>query len=126
MPLRPASRPSIMPTSSAAETMRLMQDKNIFAVPTFTISEYFAAHASSTRSSGAIAADSRIARRNFREQLHAGVPLAVGSDVGPSRTARKLREYVLMVKYGMTPAAVLQAGLLNGANCWAGGFRSAS
>ena len=41
--------------------------------------------------------------------------MAVGSDVGPFPHGTQAREFVLMVKYGMSPVAVLQADLLNGA-----------
>jgi len=41
--------------------------------------------------------------------------MAVGSDVGPFPHGTQAREFELMVKYGMTPLAVLQADLLNGA-----------
>ena len=51
----------------------------------------------------------------FRKQLAAGVPMAAGSDVGPFPHGTQAREYVSMVKYGMTPLAAIQAGLLNGA-----------
>ena len=51
----------------------------------------------------------------FRKQLAAGVPIAMGSDVGPFPHGTQAREFVLMVKYGMTPLAALQAGTLNGA-----------
>jgi imidazolonepropionase-like amidohydrolase len=49
------------------------------------------------------------------KQLAAGVPIAMGSDVGPFPHGTQAREFVLMVKYGMTPLAALQAGTLNGA-----------
>ncbi len=104
------------------ETMRLMKAKNIFAVPTFNISEYFAAHASSPKAAERLQQILEVKRRNFREQLNAGVPMAVGSDVGPFPHGTQAAEYVWMVKYGMTPAAVLQAGLLHGAQLlgWSG------
>jgi imidazolonepropionase-like amidohydrolase len=51
----------------------------------------------------------------FHKQIAAGVPMAVGSDVGPFPHGTQAREYVLMVKYGMSPLAALEAGLLNGA-----------
>ncbi len=97
------------------ETMRIMREKQIPAVPTFTISEYFADHA---RSPAAASTEREILdfhARAFRQQLSAGVPMAVGSDVGPFPHGTQGREFVLMVKYGMTPLQVLQADLLNGA-----------
>ncbi|HEY6291425.1 MAG TPA: amidohydrolase family protein [Terriglobia bacterium] len=97
------------------ETMRLMRDKQIFAVPTFTIAEYFAEHAKSA--AGAVLERQMLEfhAREFQKQLNSGVPMAVGSDVGPFPHGTQAREYVLMVKYGITPLAALQAGLLNGA-----------
>jgi imidazolonepropionase-like amidohydrolase len=41
--------------------------------------------------------------------------MALGSDVGPFPHGTQAREFVLMVKYGMSPLAVLQADLINGA-----------
>jgi imidazolonepropionase-like amidohydrolase len=97
------------------ETMRLMREKQIFAVPTFTISEYFADHAPSP---AAAAREHQVLdyhAQEFRKQLAAGVPMASGSDVGPFPHGTQARELVLMVKYGMSPLAALQACLLNGA-----------
>ena len=51
----------------------------------------------------------------FKKQLAAGVPMVAGSDVGPFPHGTQAREYVSMVKYGMTPLTAIQAGLLNGA-----------
>jgi len=53
--------------------------------------------------------------QEFRKQLAAGVPMAVGSDVGPFPHGTQARELVLMVQYGMSPLSTLQADLLNGA-----------
>jgi imidazolonepropionase-like amidohydrolase len=53
--------------------------------------------------------------QEFRKQLAAGVPVAMGSDTGPFPHGTQAREFILMVKYGMTPLAALQAGTLNGA-----------
>jgi imidazolonepropionase-like amidohydrolase len=53
-------------------------------------------------------------QQEFRKQVAAGVPMAVGSDAGPFPHGTQAREFVLMVKYGMSPLAVLQADLLNG------------
>ena len=97
------------------ETMRLMRQKQIFAVPTFTIMEYFAEHAASPAQAAKMQQMVKFHGEEFHKQLAAGVPMAVGSDVGPFPHGTQAREYVLMVKYGMTPLAALQAGLLNGA-----------
>jgi imidazolonepropionase-like amidohydrolase len=97
------------------ETMRLMREKQIFAVPTFTIAEYFAQHAASPSQAEREQQMIDLHVEEFHKQLAAGVPMAVGSDVGPFPHGTQAREFVLMVKYGMTPLAVVQADLLNGA-----------
>ncbi|HTZ97915.1 MAG TPA: amidohydrolase family protein [Terriglobales bacterium] len=97
------------------ETMRLMRDKGIFAVPTFTIFEYFADHAASPAQAAREHQMLDLKIKDFGKQLAAGVPMAVGSDVGPFPHGTQARELVLMVKYGMTPIAALQADLINGA-----------
>ncbi|MDE3188988.1 MAG: amidohydrolase family protein [Acidobacteriota bacterium] len=109
-------------TQLSDETMRLMKEKGIFAVPTFTIFDYFAHHRESQDQAAAEAAllDYKIAE--FKKQVAAGVPFAVGSDVGPFPHGTQARELTLMVRYGMTPLAVLQADMINGAKLlgWAG------
>jgi imidazolonepropionase-like amidohydrolase len=96
-------------------TMRIMREKHIFGVPTFTISEYFAAHAGSSEEAARLRQILEYHAREFRKQLAAGVPIAMGSDVGPFPHGTQAREFVLMVQYGMPPLAALQAGTLNGA-----------
>jgi imidazolonepropionase-like amidohydrolase len=102
-------------TQLSDETIRLMKEKGIFAVPTFAIMEYFAKHRESQDQAAAEAEmlDYKVAE--FKKQLAAGVPFAVGSDVGPFPHGTQARELELMVQYGMKPAAVLQADLINGA-----------
>jgi imidazolonepropionase-like amidohydrolase len=97
------------------ETMRLMKEKQIFAVPTFTIAEYFADHAATPQQAQREHQMLELHVQEFKKQLAAGVPMAVGSDVGPFPHGTQARELVLMVKYGMSPVAVLQADLTNGA-----------
>jgi imidazolonepropionase-like amidohydrolase len=97
------------------ETIRLMKAKQIFAVPTFTIFEYFAEHAATSEQAAREHALLDLKIEEFKKQIAAGVPMAVGSDVGPFPHGTQAREFVLMAKYGMSPLAVLQAGLLNGA-----------
>jgi imidazolonepropionase-like amidohydrolase len=97
------------------ETMRLMRERQIFAVPTFTIFEYFAAHADTPAHAAHERAMLDFKTQDFRKQIAAGVPMAVGSDVGPFPHGTQARELVLMVNYGMSPLAVMQADWLNGA-----------
>jgi len=97
------------------ETMRLMHDKQIFAVPTFTIFEYFAEHAASPAAAAREHQMLDLHAQEFKKQLAAGVPMAVGSDVGPFPHGTQARELELMVNFGMSPLAALQADLLNGA-----------
>jgi imidazolonepropionase-like amidohydrolase len=96
-------------------TMKLMREKQIFAVPTFTIFEYFAEH-SATPAEGVL---ERLMldyhAEEFRKQIAAGVPVAMGSDVGPFPHGTQAREFVLMVRFGMTPLGAIQAGTVNGA-----------
>lgn len=97
------------------QTMRLMNEKRIFAVPTFTIFEYFAEHAATAEQGARMHRMLDLKAEEFKKQIATGVPMAVGSDVGPFPHGTQAREFVLMVKYGMSPIAVLQADLLNGA-----------
>jgi imidazolonepropionase-like amidohydrolase len=97
------------------ETMRLMHEKQIPAVPTFAISEYFADHAESAEATAARRRGLEYHAQEFRKQMAAGIPFAMGSDVGPFQHGTQAREFVLMVKFGMKPLAAIQAGLLNGA-----------
>jgi imidazolonepropionase-like amidohydrolase len=97
------------------ETVRLMKEKQIFAVPTFTIFEYFAEHAATPAQAAREQEMLEFKIHEFRKQTSQGVPMAVGSDVGPFPHGTQAHELVLMVKYGMSPLAVLQADLLNGA-----------
>jgi imidazolonepropionase-like amidohydrolase len=96
-------------------TMKLMREKQIYAVPTFAVMEYFAQH---PRRPGEGEKDQReldFHAAQFKNQMAAGVPFAVGTDVGPFPHGTQAREYVLMVKYGMSPAETLRSGLINGA-----------
>ena len=97
------------------ETMGLMREKQIFAVPTLTIFEYFANHAASPAAAAREHEFLDLHLEELHKQLAAGVPMAVGSDVGPFPHGTQAREFVLMVEAGMTPLAALRADLINGA-----------
>ncbi|KAA6458218.1 amidohydrolase family protein [Acidobacteria bacterium AB60] len=109
-------------TQLSDETIRLMKEKGIFAVPTFAIMEYFSKHRESQDQAAGEAAMLDYKVEQFKKQLAAGVQYAVGSDVGPFPHGTQARELELMVQYGMKPVAVLQADLLNGAKLlgWSG------
>jgi imidazolonepropionase-like amidohydrolase len=100
-------------TQLSDETMRIMKSKNIPAVPTFAIFEYFLHQSAARAEREAPLLDYKI--KEFKRQIAAGIPFAVGSDVGPFPHGTQARELELMVKYGMKPLAVLQADMLNGA-----------
>ena len=102
-------------TQLSDETIRLMKEKGIFAVPTFTIFDYFAHHRESQDQAAAEAEMLDYKISEFKKQLAAGVSFAVGSDVGPFPHGTQARELTLMVQYGMKPLAVLQADMINGA-----------
>jgi imidazolonepropionase-like amidohydrolase len=101
-------------THLSDETIRIMKDKHIPAVPTFAVFEYFMNEAAGAkREDERQMLDYKI--KEFKKQIAAGVAFAVGSDVGPFPHGTQARELELMVKYGMRPLAVLQADLINGA-----------
>src|SRR6202012_5804489 len=89
--------------------------KKIPAVPTFAIAEYFADHAATPAAAERERMLQELHAQEFKKQLTAGVPMAVGSDVGPFPHGTQAREFELMVQYGMKPLDVLKADLLNGA-----------
>ena len=97
------------------ETMALMKRKGIPAVPTFTIMEYFRDHAASPEASARYAKLLELHVAEYKKQLAAGIPFAMGSDVGPFPHGTQAREFELMVQYGMTPLAAIQAGTVNAA-----------
>ena len=109
-------------TQLSDETMHLMREKHIPAVPTFAIFDYFARHRESQDQAALEAAmlDYKIAE--FKKQLAAGIPFAVGSDVGPFPHGTQAVEMELMVRFGMKPIAALQADMIEGARVlgWAG------
>ena len=102
-------------TQLSDETIRLMKEKGIFAVPTFTIFDYFAHHRDSQDQAAAESEMLDYKISEFKKQVAAGVSFAVGSDVGPFPHGTQARELTLMVQYGMKPLAVLEADMINGA-----------
>jgi imidazolonepropionase-like amidohydrolase len=109
-------------TQLSEETMRIMKEKHIPAVPTFAVLEYIARHATTPEQAQRESALLEYKVREFKKQIASGISFAVGSDVGPFPHGTQARELELMVKYGLTPLAALQADLINGARLlgWAG------
>ena len=107
-------------TQLSDETMRIMKAKGIPAVPTFAIFEYFMNESEAGARRERPMFDYKV--KEFKKQIAAGIPFAVGSDVGPFPHGTQARELELMVKFGMKPLAVLQADMINGAKLlgWAG------
>ncbi len=102
-------------TQLSDETMRLMRGRQIPALPTFVIFEYFAQHAPTPAVAAREQAMLDYKIREFKKQVAAGIPFAVGSDVGPFPHGTQAREMELMARYGMKPLAVLQADMIEGA-----------
>jgi imidazolonepropionase-like amidohydrolase len=100
-------------TQLSDETMRIMKEKRIPAVPTFAVFEFFAHESAAGAARHGPELEYKI--KEFKKQIQAGIPFAVGSDVGPFPHGAQARELELMVKYGMKPLAVLQADMINGA-----------
>jgi imidazolonepropionase-like amidohydrolase len=100
-------------TQLSEQTMRIMKDKGIPAVPTFAIFEYFMHQSPARAEREKPLFEYKI--KEFKKQIAAGIPFAVGSDVGPFPHGTQARELELMVTYGMKPLAVLQADMINGA-----------
>jgi imidazolonepropionase-like amidohydrolase len=97
------------------ETMAAMKAKQIYAVPTFAILDYFTNHPEEPGDGERYRAEQAYHAAQFKRQIAAGVPFAVGSDVGPFPHGTQASELVLMVQYGMTPLAALQSDYINGA-----------
>lgn len=98
------------------ETEALMKQKHIYAVPTLTIFEYFADHAPDAATAKREREMFDFHAAQFTKQVAAGVPMVVGSDVGPFPHGTQAREFVLMHKFGMPAADVLRDDLINGAD----------
>ena len=86
------------------ETLTLMKQKGIFLVPTLLVAEQIPA-----------AKQYREKYRAFERALKIGTPIAFGTDSGSVPHALTAREFAMMVKCGMTPAAAVQAATVNAA-----------
>ena len=84
--------------------MRIMREKHIRR-PHFYHLRIFRGTCHDAEAAARERAIARLSHQEFKKQIAAGVPFAMGSDVGPFPHGTQARELVLMVKYGMTPLA---------------------
>jgi imidazolonepropionase-like amidohydrolase len=101
------------------DTLRRMQAKGVFLVPTFMALDWVKQNAEGYPPN--IAEKARVAAAShngmFKAALRLGVPIALGTDatVRPDGHGRNAMEFGLMVDAGMRPAAALVAGTSNAA-----------
>lgn len=95
----------------SAGTLTLMKERGTFLVPTLMAPDSLMPILD--KMPPEIAAKARAANaalsRTFAEAVRLGVTVGFGTDSGVSKHGRNAREFALMVKNGMTPAATLRA-----------------
>jgi imidazolonepropionase-like amidohydrolase len=96
-------------------TLLLMKQKGIYLVPTFTVTEWNVARATTPAAQARGKIVLQLRHKHFERALAVGVNIAMGSDVGPFPHGTQAEEFSWMVKYGMTPLAAIQAGTINAA-----------
>jgi imidazolonepropionase-like amidohydrolase len=99
------------------DTMKLMKEKGVYLVPTLFAGDWVGEKAD--RFPPPIAAKARAAAAQmqtmFQHAMKVGVKVAFGTDSAVEPHGLDAREFALMVKNGMSPAAALLAATANGA-----------
>ena len=95
-----------------AATLGIMRRRGTYLVP--TLMAYEGIDPTTQKLPPEIAVKARAAIRaratSMKLALRAGVKIALGTDSGVTRHGQNAREFRLMVKHGMSPAAALRAG----------------
>tara|TARA_A100001037_G_scaffold167377_1_gene150464 strand:- start:5882 stop:7126 length:1245 start_codon:yes stop_codon:yes gene_type:complete len=98
------------------DLLKIMAEKNVFFVPTFTVYDYHKTHSAphvQVRAQQLI--DQH--RRSFEIAMKEGVKIVAGTDAGGFIHGDNAHELELLVENGMTPLEALKAGTITAAEC---------
>jgi imidazolonepropionase-like amidohydrolase len=92
------------------EVFQLMRQKGVAFCPTLAASEAYAQYFDGWKKGSMPPTPDLVAKKaSFQAALASGVTICFGGDVGVYRHGDNVRELEIMVEYGMTPLAAMQA-----------------
>jgi len=102
------------------ECIRLMKERGTYLVPTLYLADWFMENAPRLGVPGFMLEKAHvvmpIARKNISRAIREGVKVAFGTDSAVYPHGLNGREFAVMVKLGMTPAAAIQSATVNAAD----------